>query len=44
LRRFLLWAVSIDGGNAEQYLSPVGFIPLPNCIRALSENQINHIK
>ncbi len=44
LRHFLLWAVSINGGNAQQYLSPVGFIPLPDFIRALSENQINRIK
>ncbi|MGC1411304.1 MAG: phosphate ABC transporter substrate-binding protein PstS [Acetobacteraceae bacterium] len=44
LRRFLLWAVSIEGGNAQQYLGPVGFIPLPDFIRALSENQINRLK
>ncbi len=44
LRRFLLWAVSIEGGNAQRYLGPVGFIPLPDFIRALSENQINRLK
>ncbi len=44
LRRFLLWAVSFQGGNASKYLDAVGFIPLPDFIRALSENQINSIK
>jgi phosphate transport system substrate-binding protein len=44
LRQFLLWAVSLQGGNAPKYLDPVGFIPLPDFIRALSENQINLIR
>ncbi len=44
LRHFLLWAISPTGGNAPKYLDPVGFIPLPDFIRALSENQINLIK
>lgn len=44
LRRFLLWAISPEGGNAPKYLDAVGFIPLPDFIRALSENQINLIK
>jgi phosphate transport system substrate-binding protein len=44
LRHFLLWAISVDGGNAPKYLDRVGFIPLPTFIRALSENQINLIK
>jgi phosphate transport system substrate-binding protein len=44
LRKFLLWAISPEGGNAAKYLDPVGFIPLPDFIRALSENQINSIK
>lgn len=44
LRHFLLWAISNDGGNASKYLDNVGFIPLPNFIRALSENQIDMIK
>jgi phosphate transport system substrate-binding protein len=43
IRQFLLWAVSIDGGNAPKYLDTVQFIPLPDFIRALSENQINRI-
>jgi phosphate transport system substrate-binding protein len=43
LRRFLLWTISPDGGNAGKYLDAVGFIPLPDFIRALSENQINSI-
>jgi phosphate transport system substrate-binding protein len=44
LRHFLLWAVSLQGGNASKYLDSVGFIPLPDFIRALSEKQINLIK
>jgi phosphate transport system substrate-binding protein len=44
LRRFLLWAISVEGGNKAQYLDAVGFIPLPNFIRALSENQIELIR
>jgi len=43
VRQFLLWAVSAEGGNAAKYLSTVQFIPLPDFIRALSENQINRI-
>ncbi len=44
LRHFLLWAVSLQGGNAAKYLDSVGFIPLPDFIRALSEKQIDLIK
>lgn len=44
LRGFLLWAVATDGGNATKYLDAVGFIPLPDFIRALSEHQINRIQ
>jgi phosphate transport system substrate-binding protein len=44
LRRFLHWAVSVQGGNAPKYLDAVGFIPLPTFIRALSENQIDRIR
>lgn len=43
IRQFLLWSIMPDGGNAATYLGAVGFIPLPNFIRALSENQINRI-
>jgi phosphate transport system substrate-binding protein len=43
LRRFLLWAISLQGGNASKYLDQVGFIPLPDFIRALSEKQIAQI-
>jgi phosphate transport system substrate-binding protein len=43
LRHFLLWAISVEGGNAPKYLDAVRFIPLPNFIRALSENQIERI-
>lgn len=44
IRQFLLWSVSIEGGNAPKYLDAVKFIPLPDFIRALSENQINRIR
>ncbi len=44
LRHFLLWAISREGGNASKYLDPVGFISLPDFIRALSENQIDLIQ
>jgi len=44
LRKFLLWTISPEGGNAPKYLDVVGFIPLPDFIGALSENQINLIK
>ena len=43
LRHFLLWAISLQGGNASKYLDQVGFIPLPDFIRALSEKQIQAI-
>jgi len=44
IRRFLLWAIARDGGNSPKYLDAVGFIPLPDFIRALSEKQINRTK
>jgi phosphate transport system substrate-binding protein len=44
LRAFLLWAISVTGGNSERYLTPVGFIPLPDFIRGLSETQIAKIE
>jgi phosphate transport system substrate-binding protein len=44
LRHFLLWAIAPEGGNAAKYLDTVGFIPLPDFIRALSENQIDLIR
>jgi phosphate transport system substrate-binding protein len=44
LREFLLWAVSLQGGNSPKYLDTVGFIPLPDFIRGLSEHQINLIQ
>jgi phosphate transport system substrate-binding protein len=44
LRSFLLWSISEVGGNAANYLKPVGFIPLPDFIRGLSEAQIREIK
>ncbi|WP_174254853.1 phosphate ABC transporter substrate-binding protein PstS [Acidisphaera sp. S103] len=44
IRNFLLWSIAADGGNAATHLDAVGFIPLPDFIRALSEKQINRIK
>jgi phosphate transport system substrate-binding protein len=43
IRKFLLWAIAVDGGNATKYLDAVGFIPLPDFIRGLSEHQISRI-
>ena len=43
LRGFLLWAISLDGGNSDKYLSAVGFIALPDFIRGMSEHQIGLI-
>jgi phosphate transport system substrate-binding protein len=44
LRSFLLWTISVTGGNSENYLKPVGFIALPDFVRTLSEAQIAEIK
>jgi phosphate transport system substrate-binding protein len=44
LRAFLTWAISQTGGNSEKYLTPVGFIALPDFIRGLSEAQIAEIE
>lgn len=44
IRNFLLWSIAIEGGNAPKYLDAVGFIPLPDFIRAMSEKQINRIQ
>jgi phosphate transport system substrate-binding protein len=44
VRDFLLWSIAVDGGNAAKYLDAVGFIPLPDFIRAMSEKQINRIQ
>ncbi len=43
IRHFLLWSISLEGGNGPKYLDMVHFIQLPDFIRALSENQINRI-
>jgi phosphate transport system substrate-binding protein len=44
IRHFLLWSISLEGGNAPKYLDAVGFIPLPDFIRGLSEDQIKRIQ
>lgn len=43
LRGFLLWAISLDGGNSTKHLDAVGFIALPDFIRGMSEHQIGLI-
>ncbi|MFZ0499727.1 MAG: phosphate ABC transporter substrate-binding protein PstS [Steroidobacteraceae bacterium] len=43
LRGFLLWTISLDGGNGNKYLDRVGFIALPDFIRGMSEHQIGLI-
>ena len=44
IRNFLLWSIAVDGGNAAKYIDAVGFIGLPDFIRALSEKQIGRIQ
>ncbi len=44
LRTFLLWSISEIDGNSDKYLKSVGFLPLPNFVRGLSEAQIAEIK
>jgi phosphate transport system substrate-binding protein len=44
MRRFLLWSIAVDGGNQAKFIDAVGFIPLPDFIRALSEKQIGRIR
>jgi phosphate transport system substrate-binding protein len=44
IRDFLLWANAPLGGNTPKYLEAVHFIPVPDFIRALNENQIAKIK
>jgi phosphate transport system substrate-binding protein len=44
IRDFLLWSIAVDGGNAAKYVGAVGFIALPDFIRAMSEQQIGRIQ
>jgi len=44
IRQFLLWSIAVDGGNATKFLDAVGFIALPDFIRAMSEKQIGRIR
>jgi phosphate transport system substrate-binding protein len=44
IQHFLLWSIAVDGGNAGKYLDAVGFIPLPDFIRAMSQKQIARIQ
>jgi phosphate transport system substrate-binding protein len=44
IRSFLLWSIAVDGGNSAKFLDGVGFVPLPDFIRAMSEKQIGQIR
>jgi phosphate transport system substrate-binding protein len=44
IRSFLLWSIAVDGGNATAFVDAVGFIPLPDFIRAMREKQIGRIR
>lgn len=44
LRKFLMWAVSLQGGNSRSFLRQVRFIALPARISALSRKQIAKIR
>jgi phosphate transport system substrate-binding protein len=43
LKKFLNWAISPSGGQQEQFLSQVHFLPLPASIAAKSKGLINSI-
>jgi len=43
VKKFLSWAVKVDGGNAPQFLNPVHFMPLPPKAARLTEEQISKI-
>ncbi|MCL6592789.1 MAG: phosphate ABC transporter substrate-binding protein PstS [Alicyclobacillus sp.] len=43
LKKFLQWAIDPKGGNQNQYLGPVHFLPLPSPIESKSLAQINQI-
>ena len=44
IRTFLFWAIEPCSGNSAKALDPVGFIALPEYIRALSYTQIASVK
>jgi phosphate transport system substrate-binding protein len=44
LRKFMLWAIDLKGGNSAHYLDQVRFIPLPASVSALSKKQIEQIR
>lgn len=43
MKTFLNWAISSNGGNQNQFLSAVHFLPLPAKTVTLSQTQINEI-
>jgi phosphate transport system substrate-binding protein len=43
LKTFLDWAISSNGGNSENYLKQVHFVPLPASIEKMSKAQIAEI-
>lgn len=44
LKQFLNWSISATGGNSDQYLNAVRFVPLPSKIADLSRDQILKIQ
>jgi phosphate transport system substrate-binding protein len=44
LKKFLSWAISSNGGNSPKFLNAVHFLPLPNSIVKLSQDQIQKIE
>jgi len=44
LKHFLSWAISRTGGNSQQFMQQVNFVPLPAAVSKLSAAQIDKIK
>ncbi len=44
MRKFMLWAIDLKGGNSAHYLNEVRFIPLPSSVSELSRKQIVQIQ
>ena len=43
LKKFLSWAISTNGGDSAQYMTPVHFLPLPASVAPKSQAQIDNI-
>ncbi|MGH7089689.1 MAG: phosphate ABC transporter substrate-binding protein PstS [Stellaceae bacterium] len=44
LRQFLAWAIAANGGNAPEFMNPLGFVALPQSVATLSQALIDRIK